>query len=323
MRRIRIGVMGTADIARRRMLPAFAAGQDTEVVSVASRDVDRAREVAEPYGCRAVGGYAALLEEPDVDAIYVPLPNALHARWVERALRSGYHVLAEKPLTTDLRDTERLLALAERSALVLAENVMFVHHDAHARLLALVRGGAIGAVRGMQASFAVPRRSAGDIRLRADLGGGALWDTGVYPVRAALHLLDGEPEVVGATLAGGGVDVSGAALLRTPGGVWAQLAFGIDHSYRNFYELWGERGRLTVERAFTAPADAAPVARLERDGQTSLVPLEARDQTAAAVAAFARAVREGRSDGSVLVRQARLLEGIRAAATSGSTRARG
>lgn len=314
MGRVRIGVMGTADIARRRMLPAFADHPDTEVTAVASRDPDRARQVAEHYGCRALDTYAELLEAPDVDAVYVPLPNTLHAVWTERALRSGRHVLVEKPMATDAHDTERLVALAERSGLALVENVMFVHHDAHRHVLRLIEEGAVGALRGMQAVFAVPRRPEDDIRLRADLGGGALWDTGVYPVHAALHLLGEDLDVVGATLTGAGVDTSGAALLRTSGGVWVHLAFGIDHAYRNFYELWGDRGRLTVERAFTPPADAAPQVRLERDGKTSVVPMEPRDQVRASVAAFVRAVREGRSDPTAPVRQARLLQRIRAAA---------
>jgi predicted dehydrogenase len=301
------------------MLPAFADCPDTEVTAVASRNLDRARQVARRYGCRALGDYAELLEAPDVDAVYVPLPNALHAVWAERALRSGRHVLVEKPMTTDERDTERLVALAERSGLALVENVMFVHHDAHRHVRHLVEEGAVGALRGMQAAFAVPRRPEGDIRFRADLGGGSLWDTGVYPVRAALHLLGGELDVVGATLTGTGVDTSGAALLRASGGVWVHLAFGIDHAYRNFYELWGDQGRLVVERAFTPPADAAPQARLERDGQTSVLPLEPQDQVSGSVAAFVRAVREGRSDHTAPVRQARLLRRIREAAEASPT----
>lgn len=314
MRRVRIGVMGTADIARRRMLPAFASCPDTEVVAVASRDIAKARRAAKPYECRAVGGYTALLEDKEVDAVYIPLPNALHAQWVERALHAGRHVLVEKPLTTDVRDTERLVGLADRTGLALVENVMFVNHSAHLRVLELVREGAIGELRGLQAVFAVPRRQRNDIRLRADLGGGALWDTGVYPVRASLHLLGGEPEVVGATLVGGEVDTSGAALLRTPGGVWAHLAFGLDHAYRNSYELWGDQGRLTVERAFTPPVDQAPEVRLERDGQSVRVQMEPQDQASESVAAFVHAVREGKADLLTQVRQARLLEGIRTAA---------
>lgn len=314
MGRVRIGVMGMADIALRRMLPAFVACPETEIVAVASRDADRARETAKQYGCKAVHGYTALLEEPEVEAVYLPLPNALHATWVKRALRSGRHVLAEKPLTTEVDETRSLVALAERSNLALVENVMFVNHDVHDRVLDMVRQGAVGELRGMQAVFAVPRRREGDIRLRADLGGGALWDTGVYPVRAVLHLLGGELDVVGALLIGGEVDTSGAALLRGPGGAWAHLAFGIDHAYRNFYELWGDRGRLIVERAFTPSADRAPEIRLEQDGEVLSVPSEPRDQVAESVAAFARAVREGRSDGVTPIRQAVLLEAIRTAA---------
>ncbi|MEQ4606332.1 Gfo/Idh/MocA family oxidoreductase [Streptomyces cavourensis] len=138
---VRVGVLGCADIARRRMLPAFAASPDTEVVAVASRDADRAKALAAPYGARPVQGYAELLADASVDAVHIPLPLALHAEWTEAALRAGKHVLAEKPLTDDPARSAALFALAERSGLALMENVMFVHHRRHAEVARLVAAG--------------------------------------------------------------------------------------------------------------------------------------------------------------------------------------
>jgi len=263
---LRIGVLGCAAIARRRMLPALRACPDTEVVAVASRAPLRAREVAAEVGCEAVHGYAELLARTDVDAVYVPLPAALHERWVRAALRAGKHVLGEKPLTTDAAATRELTTLAAASGLVLRENVMFVHHGQHAAVRALVEDGAIGEPRAFHAAFAVPRLPDGDIRHDPRLGGGALWDTGVYPVRAAVHLLGEDLTVVGATLTRGGpnraVDIAGTALLRDGSGRGAHLSFGLDHAYRSRYEIWGSRGTITVDRAFTPPADLAPRVRL-------------------------------------------------------------
>lgn len=314
---LRIGVLGCADIARRRMLPAMAAAPGVRVAAVAGRDADRARELAGRFDARPVHGYAALLARDDVDAVYVPLPAALHAEWVEAALRAGKHVLAEKPLTTDLAATERLFDLATESGLFLMENVMFVHHPQHAAVEKLVAEGVIGELRGFQASFAVPRLPDGDIRYRPELGGGALWDTGVYPLRAALHFLGERLGVVGATLSHGpadAVDTSGAVLLRTPEGVGVQLSFGLDHGYRSMYELWGSEGRVTVERAFTPPADHRPLVRVERRGGSEEVVLPADDQVAGTVAAFARAVRSGAAPDPVMLTQARLLQAVRARA---------
>ncbi|MFJ8957578.1 Gfo/Idh/MocA family protein [Streptomyces sp. NPDC102381] len=312
---VAVGVLGCAGIARRRMLPAFAAGPGVRLAAVASRDLGRARRVAQPYGCRAVQGYAELLADPEVAAVYVPLPLALHAEWVEAALLAGKHVLAEKPLTSDPARTSELLALARARGLVLHENVLFVHHAQHRRVRQLLAEGALGDLRSFHASFTVPRLPADDIRYQASLGGGALYDTGLYPVRAALQLLGPRLSVAGAVLTAGvgdDVDTSGAALLYTPEGVTAQLSFGLDHAYRSTYTVQGSAGRVTVDRAFTPAADHRPVLVLERNGSAEEIRLEPDDQVACAVAAFARAVRRG--DGvpdPAIAWQARLLEDVR------------
>ncbi|WP_434598885.1 Gfo/Idh/MocA family protein [Streptomyces sp. A5-4] len=294
MASVRIGVLGCADIARRRMLPAMAAADGVEITAIAARDLERAEETARPYGCRAVRGYDALLALPDVDAVYVPLPAALHARWAGAALRAGKHVLAEKPLSCDRGESAGLVELARGKGLALMENVMFVHHPQHAVVRELVADGVIGELRSFRAEFTVPRMPDGDIRHRPELGGGALWDTGVYPVRAAVHFLGDGLRVVGARLAaaeGITVDTAGSALLDTPAGVTAQLTFGLDHGYRSAYELVGSRGRISVDRAFTPPADHRPVLRIESPTGQREITLEAHDQVGATVLAFASAVR--------------------------------
>ncbi|MCX5203223.1 Gfo/Idh/MocA family oxidoreductase [Streptomyces sp. NBC_00237] len=316
---LRIGVLGCADIARRRLLPAMAADPRVHVTAVAGRDLGRARELAGRFGARPVHGYAALLARDDIDAVYVPLPAALHAEWTEAALRAGKHVLAEKPLTTELASTQRLFDLATRSGLCLMENVMFVHHPQHTAVEKLLADGAIGELRSFQAAFAVPRLPSGDIRYRPELGGGALWDTGVYPLRAALHFLGDRLDVVGALLAQGAtdaVDTSGTVLLRTPEGVGVQLSFGLDHGYRSRYELWGSEGSITVERAFTPPADHRPRIRVERREGPDDVLLPADDQVARTVRAFVDAVRGAAAPDPVILSQARLLHDIRVRAAA-------
>lgn len=315
---LRVGVIGCAGIAVRRMLPAFAACPGIEIAAVASRDTAKARQVAERFGCRPVGGYGELLALDDVEAVYVPLPAALHAEWTEAALHSGRHVLAEKPLTTDHRRTGELLELAAARGLVLMENVMFVHHHRHQAVRELLADGAIGELRAFQAAFTIPPLPDGDIRYDPDLGGGALSDVGVYPLRAALHFLGRELDAVGARLvrgAGRAVETSGAALLSTPGGVTAQITFGMEHAYRSSYELWGSEGSITVDRAFTPPADHVPVIGLQRDGKAEEIRLEPHDQVAATVAAFAAAVRAGTPpDTADTLRQAELLDALRRSA---------
>lgn len=317
---VRMGVLGCADIARRRMLPAMAASADVDVVAVASRDIGKAERTARCYGCRAVEGYGPVLADDSVDAVYVPLPAALHADWVEAALRAGKHVLAEKPLTTDRRRTAELFGLAARAGRTLMENVMFVHHHQHDVVRRLVADGAIGTVRSFRAEFAVPRRAATDVRYRPELGGGALWDTGVYPVRAAIHLLGHEWTVVGASLSRRPdfpVDVAGAALLRNPDEITAHLDFGLDHGYRSAYAISGSMGRITVDRAFTPPADLRPSVHLERGRTVRDLTLAPADQVTAAITAFATAVRHGTCAGRAeSLRQSELLDELAASCQS-------
>ncbi|MEU6660813.1 Gfo/Idh/MocA family oxidoreductase [Streptomyces sp. NPDC046821] len=311
---VRVGVLGCADIAVRRVLPALDAAPGVRVAAVASRDSATAARVAEPYGCAALTGYQAVLDRPDIDAVYVPLPAALHAEWTERALRAGKHVLAEKPLTTGLDETARLVALAGELGLVLRENFMFPHHRVHDRVRRLVAEGAVGRLRCFNAEFSIPKRPPQDIRYQSSLGGGALTDVGVYPLRVAQHFLGAGLEVAGAVLhedPDHGVDVAGAVLLRAPDGVTAQLTFGIEHAYRAAYELVGSEGRLTVDRAFSPPADHRVRIRLEgRDGPRDLS-AEPDDQYTRAMTAFATAVRTGEPDPGTAVALARLVERVR------------
>ncbi|MGW5442849.1 Gfo/Idh/MocA family protein [Streptomyces asiaticus] len=321
-----MGVLGCADIARRRVLPALVACPATEVCAVASRDPHRAAEFARAFGCRPVHGYEALLARDDVEAVYVPLPAALHPEWVGAALRAGKHVLAEKPLTRDPERTRALLLLARNLGLVLRENVMFVHHGQHTAVHDLMADGAIGDVRSFHAAFTVPLRPEGDIRYRRDLGGGALHDTGVYPVRAALHLLGDDLELAGAVLGTGPgreVDTWGGALMASAEGVAVHLTFGLENAYQSRYELRGSTGRITLDHAFTPPADHAPLVRLEQaSGTVTEIRLPAEDQVLNTVTAFASAVRAGvpadaphTPEETACLRQAVLLNRIHQSAT--------
>ncbi|MDF3293380.1 Gfo/Idh/MocA family oxidoreductase [Streptomyces sp. RB6PN23] len=314
---MRVGVMGCAEIARRRILPAMKAHPLIELAAVASRDAAKAAETARQFDCRPVVGYEALLADDTVRAVYVPLPAALHAPWVEAALAAGKHVLAEKPLTTDPARTRELLDTARARAVVLMENVMFVHHAQHATVSRLVAEGEIGELRSLHATFTIPALPDDDIRHQPELGGGSLYDVGVYPVRAAVHFLRGKLEVRGAVLEhtpGRRVDTAGAALLRARDGVTAHLAFGMEHAYQSRYELSGSSGRILVDRAFTPPADHPPRILIESRAGTRSYPLPPDDQVANTLTAFVSAVRTGSCASADCLAQADLLAGIRRAA---------
>ncbi|GAA3014274.1 Gfo/Idh/MocA family oxidoreductase [Streptosporangium longisporum] len=314
---VRMGVLSCADIAWRRMLPAMTASPAVLPVAVASRETAKAETFAGRFGCDAVTGYAALLERPDVEAVYIPLPTGLRAEWVGRALRAGKHVLAEKPLATSREEAEGLLSLAERSGLLLVENLVFPHHSQHEEVRRLLGEGAIGELRSFAGDFGIPPRDPGDFRYRPQLGGGALFEVGVYPIRAAQLFLGGDLEVCGAFLrydAATGVDVDGGALLCSPRGVSAQIRFGFEHSYRSSYSLWGSLGSIFLDRAYTSPDSMRPVVRLERQDHVEERTLPADRQFVNILESFARSVRQGESQAVHTVQalaQAGLVDEIR------------
>ncbi|MER5628374.1 Gfo/Idh/MocA family oxidoreductase [Streptosporangium sp. NPDC002544] len=314
--RLRMGVMGCADIAWRRTLPAMRDDPSVEVVAIASRDMRRAKQFTDRFGGAPIEGYGSLLDRPDVDAVYIPLPALLHAEWIERSIEAGVHILVEKPMTSGYAETGRLLALARSRGLVLLENYMFLHHSQHATVRKLVADGAIGELRGFSSAFTFPPKPEGDIRYLRDVGGGAFVDFGGYPVRAALHFLGGDLQVVGAAFRHDhkrDVVMSGDVLLSTPQGVSAQLTFGMEHSYRNSYRLAGSTGRILLDRVFTPPEAHRPVLRIERQDHREELILPADHQFANVIGAFVRSVLHGgdvrpQQEGSL--QQAALIERI-------------
>ncbi|TDV54945.1 Gfo/Idh/MocA family protein [Actinophytocola oryzae] len=318
MMALRFGILGTAGIARRRMLPALRAADGVEPVAVASRRLDTASGAADEFGLVAVEGYQALLDRDDIDAVYIPLPTGLHAQWIEAALAAGKHVLCEKALVPDLATAEKLVEQARAAGLLLMESFMFLHHSQHAAVRAMIADGVIGEPRVFTSAFGIPPRPDGDVRYAADLAGGALLDVGVYPIRAARLFLGPDLTVAGSVLRTDpkyGVDVAGSALLSTSDGFTAELSFGFEHAFRSMYALWGTKGRLSLPLAFTPPDDHVPVVRIEDENGVREVPLAADRQFVNIAAAFARTVREGgdfAAHGDDILAQAALVSAVRA-----------
>ncbi|MFH9396311.1 Gfo/Idh/MocA family protein [Streptomyces sp. NPDC017556] len=295
---VRVGVLGCADIALRRMLPAIAAADSARLVAVASRDAAKAERVAARFGCAGVKGYRTLLKRDDIDAVYIPLPPALHFEQVAEALLAGKHVLCEKPLCTTRAETAELMELARHHRRILTENYMFLHHSQHTAVRSLLDEGAIGELEVLSASFGVPPLDPTGFRYAPSLGGGALLDVGVYPLRTVQMYLPGKPEVLAATLrvdSATGVDVAGTVLLSAPDGTAAQLAYGFRHSYRSRYTLWGGQGQLSAERAYTPPEHLKPVIRLQQQDRLTELTTPADHQVHNALTAFTDAVLTGRN----------------------------
>jgi predicted dehydrogenase len=218
---VRIGVLGAAQIVPNALTKPAREVDGAEVVAVAARDGARARAFAARHdNPRVLDSYQALVEDPDVDAVYIPLPNGLHGRWTLAALAAGKHVLCEKPFTANAEEAEEVAAAADASGLVVMEAFHWRYHPLAQRMVDIVRSGELGEIRRVETAMCFPLAKRGDIRWQADLAGGSLMDTGCYAVHWARTLLGEEPEVTGARtkLRAPGIDRYTQVDLRFPGG---------------------------------------------------------------------------------------------------------
>ena len=272
MGKVRWGVLSTAGVGR-LVIEAARAADHAEFVAVASRDADRARAFAGELGLEAsFGSYEELLASSQVDAVYVPLPVAMHTEWTVKALEAGKHVLCEKPLATSAADAARCFDAAEAAGRRCVEGLMYRHHPQTTLARQLVAGGAIGRLAHVRAALSVSVPP-DDIRRSLELGGGALGDLGCY-CASAIRLFAGEPERVWATQVRdgeGGVDLRLAATLRLPADVLAQFDVALDLTRRDELELVGTEGRLTVPDPWLCRTTHL---ELSRDGQVERIPVD-------------------------------------------------
>jgi xylose dehydrogenase (NAD/NADP) len=251
-RTLRWGFLGAARITR-ALVPALRAAPGHELVAVASRSIDKAREHAAQWSIpRAIGSYEELLASPDIDIIYNPLPNSLHAEWTIRAAEAGKHVLCEKPLALTVEDVDRIAAAAKRAGVVVAEAFMYRHHPQTLRIKRLIESGSIGELHLVRGSFTFNLDRPGDVRRDLALGGGSIWDVGCYPISMARFVAGAEPTVVfGHAIYGPtGIDEGFAGQLMFGDALHAQFDSGFRAPFRTHTEIVGTTGAIQVTRPF-------------------------------------------------------------------------
>jgi predicted dehydrogenase len=285
---LRWGILSTANITDKLL----DSGSEQQFVAVGSRDLTRAEAYAAEKGiARAHGSYEALLEDPEVDAIYNPLPNGLHVEWSVRALEAGKHVLCEKPLSRRPEDVDRAFDVAEREDRVLAEAFMWRHHPQVARARELLDAGEIGELCVIRTHFAFKAADPDDIRLQAALDGGGLMDVGCYCISGCRTLAGADPESVFATqvVGGHGVDVVLAATLRFPGDVLAHFDCGLAYPGGHVLEAVGTAGSLRLDDPWHGGRPDIELRRADRSVETIECPRA--DSYALELANFEAAVR--------------------------------
>jgi D-xylose 1-dehydrogenase (NADP+, D-xylono-1,5-lactone-forming) len=316
---VRWGIISTARI-NLKFLAGACEATGVEIAAVASRDRRRGQEFAHEHDIERVhDSYEALLGDPDIEVVYIPLPNALHIEWTMRALRAGKHVLCEKPLSRTASDVAEAFALAELAGRLLMEGFMFRHHPQTRRLGELIDEEAVGRVRMISSAFSFATNDSANIRLSSGLDGGALMDVGCYCVNAS-RMIGGEPQRVSAeqAIGGDGVDVAFAATMRLQNDVLAHFDAGLELAPRDLLEVVGDQGSLFLADPWHC---REPVIELRRGGETERIVVEQVDPYRLQAENMSAAIRGerrlllGREDA---VGQARTIEALYASAERGS-----
>jgi predicted dehydrogenase len=302
MANLRWGILSTADIGRRKVIPGILKADRCEVVAIGSRDAAQARRVADELGIPAAhGSYEALLADPNVDIVYIPLPNHLHAEWTIAAARAGKHVLCEKPLAMTAAEAERMLDVCAEEGVRLMEAFMYRLHPSWEEVRRLVESGRIGRLLAVQSWFSYANDDPANIRNQLDVGGGALYDIGCYTINLSRMLFGAEPVGVSASVVrepGSEVDVLTSAILAFETGT-ATFTVSTRAEPDQRVHVYGSDGRISVEIPFNIPPDrptrifvtaggAPPVAPA-----TETITFEAADPYTVEAERFAAAILDG------------------------------
>jgi xylose dehydrogenase (NAD/NADP) len=254
MKKIRWGLLSTARI-NSRLIPAIHASKTSELTAIASRD----QSVADAYAKtekipHAFGSYQAMLDSDVVDVIYISLPNHLHAEWSIRAMQAGKHVLCEKPITISMAEMDAMMAASQQYQRVLAEAFMYRHHPQTRIALEWARNGSLGDIFLIQGIFNFNLNRQEDYRRIPELGGGCLWDVGVYPLSFAQYIYGSPPLSVSADhwIGESGIDESFSGQMRYPGDCVAQISSSFRSPFFNHVEIIGTQGRISLNRPFSA-----------------------------------------------------------------------
>ncbi len=282
------GVLGYARIAQQNVIPAIERATNAQLLAIASRDKSRL-----PTGgdIRGYGDYQALLDDADIDAVYIPLPNSLHQEWAIKALQAGKHVLCEKPLALDAQGVRAMVAAAQANDRLLMEAFMYRYTDRTRKVQEVLASGVLGAIRHINASFRFFLDRPNTIKIQPQLGGGALYDVGCYPINL-VGMVTGRLPVRCHAVAEleHGVDVNLSALLQYDDGLIANIHCGFNAYPRTYAEIIGTQGSLEIDDTF---ADVAGSLRVHTKEGTRSITVSESDRYAAEVSDFSAAVLAG------------------------------
>lgn len=299
------------------MLPAIAESPSVKLVGIASREMAKATQAATKFSAKAFASYQALLDDPEIDAIYMPLPTGLHEEWVHKALDAGKHILVEKSLAMNFASASGMISKARAKNLLLLENFLFPRHSQFSWVKGQLADGVIGELKFFRAAFTIPPLAADNFRYRAPLGGGALLDVGAYMVKSSLLFLGDNLDLLSSTIEidpTREVDIRGTATFRSKEGIIAQTLWAFDTAYQCTWEFIGTTGRIFCERALTPPPGFCPPVRIEKCNRKESLDLPADNHYTNQWEFFAHAIRSPETIQTILSEteaQAKLLDCLR------------
>lgn len=337
MKKIKIGVIGPSEIAYRRFMPALEKSDKFEYVgiSIASKsewdekgslssaqfeiimknEYEKAKLFEINYGGEIFNSYLELIQSDEIEAIYLPLPPALHYKWASVALSYGKHVFIEKPATLSATETKRLIDLSTENNLAIHENYMFVFHSQIDYLKSLMERSEVGEIQKINIAFGFPFRGYSDFRYNKKLGGGALFDCGGYTVKLINLLMGSNVELISAVLKidiNTDVDIMGNLVYKSDR-VIGQCTFGMNHSYKCDIEIWGSKGAIFTNRIFTAPIGYRPQFEVNKDGVVTKIDLSDDDTFFKSLEHFYSCIIDENTrkiSSSLIMRQAEMIDEI-------------
>lgn len=289
MKPINIAVIGGADIAFRRFMPALQTCNCFQYVGMASKTAAKRTSFYTHFSGKTYDNYRKLLDNEEIEAVYLPLPPSFHYEWGKQALESGKHLFVEKPCTTTFSDSKKLVDLAREKNLALHENYMFLFHPQLSWMKKQLDTGELGDFRLLRSGFTFPARDKNDFRYDANLGGGALLDCGGYPLALAQYFLGDSCTLTSSNLqktSDFSVDIYGSASFSNKNGQVAQINFGMDNVYDCSLELMGSTAVLTNSRIFTAPPDFKPVINKKTANGVESIKLDEFDSFSGSLTSF-------------------------------------
>ncbi|MEX0764814.1 MAG: Gfo/Idh/MocA family oxidoreductase [Nitrosopumilaceae archaeon] len=318
MKKLRFGIIGCSRIAESSTIPAILNSKFADIQIIGSRSEKKSKKFAEKFKCPNYGSYEDVLENKDVDAVYISVPIGLHEKWAIQAAKHGKHILCEKSSTTSFKSAKKMVSTCKQNNVRLMEALMFRFHPQHKRVQELINNGVLGKLFIFSGSYGFSSVPSNDIRYNRELGGGILNDAACYPICASRIIFAGEPLSVISSLTideSTQVDVKANLCLKYKNEKFAHMSAGYDLFYQSTYDIWGSEGMLKLGRAYNIPSDMKARLLLDSANQAEEILLEPCNHYLLMIDSFCNEVMKKRNSDfnfeDDLLKQARIMQAAR------------